>query len=46
MTPDRLGEIYGEVSSLAGAKVIDQLDHHCRDLLTGCSISSSTPKWL
>lgn len=33
MTPDRLLEIYGSVSAGAKNKVIDHLDHHCRDFI-------------
>jgi len=33
MTPERLAEIYGEVHGLAALKVIDHLDHHCRDII-------------
>ena len=33
MTEDRLREIYGDVSPRADAKVIDHLDHHCRDFI-------------
>ena len=33
MTEDRLREIYGEVSPRAAVKVIDHLDHHCRDFI-------------
>lgn len=33
MTEERLREIYGEVSPRAAVKVIDHLDHHCREFI-------------
>lgn len=33
MTEDRLRQIYGAPSPRATAKVIDHLDHHCRDFI-------------
>ncbi len=33
MTPDRLKEIYGTASARPANKVIDHLDHHCRDFI-------------
>lgn len=33
MTPDRLRELYGPTNPRAAVKVIDHLDHHCRDFI-------------
>jgi len=33
MTPEKLREIYGDVSPIAAAKVISRFDTHCRDFI-------------
>ncbi|MEP1207396.1 MAG: pyridoxamine 5'-phosphate oxidase family protein [Rhizobiaceae bacterium] len=38
MTPERLRELYGEVHPKAAAKVIDKLDHHCRDFIANSTL--------
>jgi hypothetical protein len=46
MTPEKLREIYGDVSPIAAAKVISRFDTHCRDFIAHSTfLSDVSPCW-